>query len=82
MENAAVEHAVKIGARVEFDFDGKRLVGLVNRIHHRATVLVEDRNGARYRDGRASYHKYYIPLPFLRVCGQETLADHSGRIGS
>jgi hypothetical protein len=69
IENAAVEHAVKIGARVEFDFDGKRLVGLINRIHHRATVLVESAAGARYRNGKV-YQKYYIPLPLLRVCGK------------
>jgi hypothetical protein len=66
LEIAAVEHAVKIGARVEFDFAGRRLVGLVNRIHHRATVLVEDRNGVRYTSGK-TYQKYYIPLPALRV---------------
>ena len=69
VENAAVEHTVKIGARVEFDFDGKRLVGLVNRIHHRATVLVEARAGVRYRSGK-TYQKYYIPLPLLRVYGE------------
>ena len=73
LENAAVEHAVKIGDRVEFDFDGKRLNGFVNRIHHRATVLVEARDGVRYRSGK-TYHKYYIPLPLLRVCGAEPLA--------
>jgi hypothetical protein len=74
LENAAVEHAVKIGDRVEFEFDGKRLIGLVNRIHHRATVLVEARDGVRYRGGK-TYHKYYIPLPMLRVRGAEPLAQ-------
>jgi hypothetical protein len=65
-EIAAVRHAVKIGSRVKFEFDGKQLAGFVNRIHHRATVLVEARDGMRYRNGK-SYRKYYIPLPQLRV---------------
>jgi hypothetical protein len=68
-EAAASQYAVNIGARVEFNFDGKRLIGLVNRIHRRATVLVEARDGVRYRSGKR-YQKYYIPLPLLRVCGQ------------
>jgi hypothetical protein len=74
LENAAVEHAVKIGDRVEFDFDGKRLIGFVNRIHHRATVLVEAKDGAKYRSGK-TYQKYYIPLPLLKVCKAEPLAE-------
>jgi len=79
VENAAAQHAVKIGARVEFEFDGKRLIGLVNRIHHRATVLVEAKDGTRYRGGK-TYQKYYIPLPLLRVCKEENFADPSGMI--
>ncbi len=66
LEHAAVEHAVKIGAQVEFDFAGEKLVGFVNRIHRRATVLVESSDGARYTSGKR-YQKYYIPLPALRV---------------
>ncbi len=70
-EHAEIQHAVKIGSRVEFEFDGKRLAGLVNRIHHRATVLVESPGGIRYRDGK-TYQKYYIPLPMLRAVGAES----------
>jgi hypothetical protein len=66
IESAALDHAIEIGARVEFDFDGKKLVGLVNRIHHRATVLVESKDGVRYRGGK-TFQKYYIPLPLLRA---------------
>jgi len=65
-EIAAVRHAIKIGTRVMFDFEGQQLAGIVNRIHHRATVLVEATDGARYRNGR-NYRKYYIPLPMLRA---------------
>jgi hypothetical protein len=65
-EKAAADHAIHIGSKVEFHFHGRRFVGKVNRIHHRATVLVEAKDGMKYRDGK-SYHKYYIPLPSLEV---------------
>jgi hypothetical protein len=64
-ESAAIDHALKIGAPVEFDFNGKTLAGLINRIHQRATVLVESPDGVPYRNGK-SYQKYYIPIPMLR----------------
>lgn len=64
-ERAAVHHDVRVGQDVEFDFEGRRYTGRVNRIHHRATVLVEDPAGARYSDGKI-YRKFYIPLPMLR----------------
>lgn len=64
-ERAEVQHGIRVGDRVEFAFEGARHVGMVNRIHHRATVLVEASDGAPYSDGKR-YHKYYIPLPLLR----------------
>lgn len=51
---------------VEFEFRGERRVGIVNRVHQRATVLVEDPRGQRYRNGK-TYAKFYIPLPELRA---------------
>jgi len=33
---------VRVGSTAEFEFQGRRLVGRVNRIGRRATVLVED----------------------------------------
>ncbi|MEI7834942.1 MAG: SprT-like family protein [Planctomycetota bacterium] len=60
-EQAAVEHNVSVGLWVRFDFQGRDLTGQVNRIHRRATVLVEDARGARYTDGKR-YRKYYVPL--------------------
>lgn len=65
-EHAAVQHGVRMGSRVEFDFEGRRLVGRVNRISQRATVLVEDAAGVDYTDGRR-YLKFYVPLGSLRV---------------
>jgi hypothetical protein len=65
-ERAAVQHAIHIGSPVEFHFAGQRLRGQVNRIHHRATVLVESSAGVPYRNGKR-YQKYYVPLGDLRV---------------
>jgi hypothetical protein len=41
------------------------LVGMVNRITRRATILVEDSRGKRFSDGR-HYVKYYVPIQQLR----------------
>jgi hypothetical protein len=63
-ERAAVRHGIKPGDLVQFDFDGLRLLGRINRITQRATVLVEAGDGIRYSDGR-KYKKFYVPLPEL-----------------
>jgi hypothetical protein len=65
-EHAAVAHGIRVGGMVEFDFDGRRRVGRVNRVHRRATVLVEDAGGQPYTDGK-SYLKFYIPLDMLKL---------------
>jgi hypothetical protein len=64
-EHAHKLHEVSIGNEVEFEFSGRTLAGIINRIHRRATVLVESRDGAKYRNGKR-YLKYYIPLGMLR----------------
>lgn len=63
-EHAAVAHGVKLGATVEFTFQGRRYTGRVNRVHRRATVLVEDPRGMPYTDGK-NYQKFYVPLAAL-----------------
>ncbi len=65
-EHAAVAHGIRVGETVEFDFDGRRRVGRVNRVHRRATVLVEDPKGQPYTDGK-SYLKFYVPLDMLKL---------------
>ena len=52
---------VVVGSQVAFTMDGQRLVGRVNRITKRATVLVSDPGGQPYSDG-SRYTKYYVPL--------------------
>ena len=65
-EIAAVRHDVRIGSMVEFQFQGVRRFGQVNRIHRRATVLVESEDGVSYSDGKR-YEKFYIPLEDLKA---------------
>ncbi len=69
-EHAAERHGVDLGSAVKFTFEGRRLTGRVNRIHHRATVLVPDKDGRRYSDG-GTYLKYYIPLGMLTPLGTD-----------
>lgn len=65
-QRAAVDHGIRGGTQVEFEFRGQRFVGIVNRIAKRATVLVPDERGMPYTDGR-KYVKYYIPVAHLKV---------------
>lgn len=64
-ERALVRHGVRVGDWVEFDADGARHAGFIRRITRRATVLVEDRAGLPYSDGRR-YTKWLVPLAELR----------------
>lgn len=60
----ALNSGIRRGARVAFDFEGRRLHGRVSRITKRATVLVEDPQGLPYSDGRR-YRTYYVPIRLL-----------------
>jgi hypothetical protein len=64
-ERAADRYGVRLGARVAFHVDGQRIIGIVNRITRRATVLVPDPAGEPFSDGRR-YRRYYVPLAALR----------------
>ena len=64
-ERAAQKFNIRVGSRVGFCFDGKKLFGIVNRITRRATVLVLDPSGQLYSDG-SRYRKYYVPLSHLQ----------------
>ena len=63
-EHATVYHGISVGSMVCFEFEGRRLIGRVNRINRRATVLVEDARGPRYSNGK-HYQKFYMPLKKL-----------------
>jgi hypothetical protein len=64
-EVAATNHAIRLGDRVAFDYEGKTRVGRVNRITRRATILVEDPTGPLFSDGQR-YLRFYIPIAMLR----------------
>lgn len=64
-EKAAQQYAIRVGNRVCFRFEETTLIGRVNRITQRATVLVPDPQGQRYTDG-FRYRKYYVPLNQLQ----------------
>ncbi|MEX0642077.1 MAG: hypothetical protein WD468_05220 [Pirellulales bacterium] len=63
-EKAIVQFGVKPGMAVRFRFDGVEHTGIVNRINRRATVLVEDRQGEPYSNGKR-YAKFYVPVQLL-----------------
>ena len=64
-ERAAKEFNIKAGTHVAFQYEGKLLHGIVNRITRRATILVEDPRVTRYSNGQR-YLKYYVPIQQLR----------------
>lgn len=64
-ERAQAVFNVRLGSKVSFRYEGKKLVGVVNRITRRATVLVESPAGVLYSDGKR-YRKFYIPIAGLK----------------
>ncbi len=68
-EHAQAAHGIRIGSEVTFTFKGTPMRGFVNRVHHRATVLVPADHGQPYNDGKR-YAKYYIPLEGLTPLDQ------------
>lgn len=64
-EVARSQYGVRPGSHVQFEFEGRRYQGIVNRITTRATVLVADPAGEPYSDGKR-YLKFYIPLSMLQ----------------
>lgn len=65
-ERAAIEHGIRVGRWVKFRHDGRELVGMVNRVTRRATVLVPDPKGQLMSDGR-KYLTWYVPPGELTV---------------
>lgn len=69
----AAEAGIRPGTRVMFEYDGRRMLGRVNRITKRATVLVEDPQGRAFTDGKR-YKVYYVPIAGLSVVQSKTLS--------
>ena len=65
-ERAAKKFGVRVGDQVRFPHEGRYLVGRVNRITRRATVLVPHDKGERFSDG-GRYLRFYVPLEKLKL---------------
>lgn len=65
VDKARKDLGIRVGDKVKFSLNGQQLVGTVNRITRRATVLVPHQRGQRYTDG-SSYLKFYVPLTQLQ----------------
>ena len=64
-ERAAMRFNLHLGDSVRFKHDGQLLVGRVNRITRRATILVPSDRGQLFCDGRR-YQRFYVPLEKLQ----------------
>lgn len=64
-ERAAAKFNIRVGDMVYFRNAGTQVVGRVNRITRRATVLVNDPKGEQFSDG-GRYTRWYVPLEDLR----------------
>lgn len=51
---------------MSFDFRGQTFAGIVNRINKNITVLVEDKKGRPFSNGK-TYSKYFVPPTAVRV---------------
>ncbi len=63
-ERAARRFDIRVGDTVRFASECGTLIGRVNRITRRATVLVADPRGEKFSDG-VCYQRYYVPLERL-----------------
>ena len=68
---ARTKLGISVGDWVGFDAAGEMLLGFVNRISKRATILVESESGIAYSDGKR-YEKYYVPTHRLRRLNRKT----------
>lgn len=65
-ERAATKFNIRVGDQVAFRDGRRRVVGRVNRITRRATVLVNDPKGELFSNGER-YVRYYVPLEKLSL---------------
>ena len=64
-DTAKRQFGIVPGQWVRFSFEGRQHKGFVNRIHRRATVLVEHPGGELYSNGK-TYRKFYVPVQQLQ----------------
>ena len=64
VQHTSTALGLRRGDLVSFMFEGRTLVGKVNRVTRRATVLVPAPDGVQYQDGQ-KYRKFYVPVSAL-----------------
>jgi hypothetical protein len=64
-ERALLKFDIRVGDQVKFAHDGTVMMGRVNRITRRATVLVPNAKGEKFSDG-GRYLRFYVPLEQLQ----------------
>lgn len=69
-EISTMEYGIKIGQKVNFEYEGKTMKGFVKAINKRATIMVEDKLGNYVDRYGKRYIKYYVPVSELRRCTQ------------
>lgn len=70
IDTAETDLQIEVGDLVTFVRGRERFRGFVNRITKRATILVPNKTGALYSDGKR-YRRYYVPLTSLtRTSGE------------
>lgn len=57
---------LRIGDTVSFEFEEKTLIGFINNINKRATVMVRNNKGQLVDKQGFRYSKYYVPLNVLK----------------
>lgn len=63
---AIQKYGFKVGDKVTFIMNGKKLHGVIHNITKRATVMVKDKKGIMIDDKGNRYTKYYVPLSMLK----------------
>lgn len=66
-ERAFLTKGIEVGAMVKFRWQSEALIGKVNRVQKRVTVLVQDKAKEKHADAREFsdgnfYRKFYIPV--------------------
>lgn len=56
---------LRIGDTVKFNYEGKKLKGIIYNINKRATVMVRNSKGPLIDNKGNRYSKYYVPLTLL-----------------
>ena len=65
-EIAHVQYGVKVGDKVAFDFEGRKITGVLHKVHKRAIVMVAHEKG-KFVDEKGKRHtKFYVPLAMLK----------------